>query len=447
MRKQEINTSEEKVSEEKIDVVATFVNPVIEAEVVGYMVAEPQQITQWIDEKGELKSTGEEFYDQCKTALQELLNEHENKNQARKSSSGLTGKMTQMMGNNLFNKKSSFNFEQYRSEEELNIFRGIMYDVTHYEWNSIDKNNKDAVINVITQFIENRVREASDKRSRLPHSITPDHGMERYNTLSQAMVLSFTKKIPELSSLRAEMKRKAFMDNMLKRAETEEAIPKTPRELKIIEEQFKLTYETVLENLVTQYTQKTGTGLHTVFNDFTQKGQWKKLRETEEKDIFNKLHDRFMNEFNVKDYCAGKTTGAQVNQAIFQDINSAIEMFVAEAKMTRALAPDTHHLGNKNNQGMQRYDTLPNKILKSCIKELEEIGTNEEKTKLLEQKWIERRQLAGEVMEATGEAAVILAKGVGYAVFGILYVAGAVLVALAEADDDCHHHHHHYHHR
>jgi hypothetical protein len=437
MRKQEIKPVD---ATPVIDpVIATpVVGSVIQAEaVVGYMISEPEQTTQLRNEKGGLKSTGEEFYDQCKTALQDLLRECERENQARTNSA-------KQIVSSFFNKKSSFNFEQYKSEEELTILRGILYDVDRYEWNNIDKNNTDAVINVITNLIETRVREASEKRSRLPHSITQDHGMERYNSLAQTILLSFTKKIPELSSLRAEMKRKAFMDNMLKRAAAEESIPKTPRELKIIEEQFKLTYETVLENLVTHYTQKTVTGLSTAFNDFTPKGQWKKLRETEEKGIFTQLHNRFLSEFNVKDYCAGKTTGAEVNQAIFEDITSAIDLFVADAKRTRALSPDTHHLGNKNSQGMLRYDTLSNKILKSCMKELEEIATNEEKTKLLEQKWIDRRQLAGDVMEATGEAAVILAKGVGYAVFGILYVAGEVLVALAEADDDCHHHHHYH---
>jgi hypothetical protein len=105
---------------------------------------------------------------------------------------------------------------------------------------------------------------------------------------------------------------------------------------------------------------------------------------------------------------------------------------------------DKLNLGNKNGAGMNRYDTLPNKILKSCIEELEEISINEKKAELLEQKWAERKRVAGEVAEATGEAAVMVAKGIGYAICGILYVAGAVLVA-AEADNDrhcCHNHRH-----
>ncbi len=53
-----------------------------------------------------------------------------------------------------------------------------------------------------------------------------------------------------------------------------------------------------------------------------------------------------------------------------------------------------------------------------------EIATNKEKAELLEQRWIERKRIAGEVAQAKGEAAVMVVKGIGYTVFGILYVAG-----------------------
>lgn len=432
MLKKDTTTSE-------VDVVATPVNSVIQAEAVTpYMVTEPEQTTP--DEKEGLKSTGEELYEQCKAALEQLSDKHRNK----KSPSGLTGKVTQMMQNGLFGTKSSFNFEEYKLEEELTIFRGIRHDFNQYEWNNIDKNDTDAVINVITQIIESRVQEARNKRSRLPDSITPEHGMDRYSTLSQKIMLSFTKKVPRLSSLHAEIKRKEFMDNMLKSAEAEGAIPKSQRELKIIEEQVKFAYETVLENLVKEYKTKTETGVNAFLKNFSTKSQWKNFRETEEKDIFKKLYDRFVNEFNVKDYCAGKTTGAQVNQAIFEDIRSAIEVFVGEAKTIREQAHQTHHLGNEDKMGMQRYDTLSNKILKSCMEELKKIGTDKEKAGQLEQKWIERRRLAGEVIEATGEAAVMVATGVGYVFLGVIYVTAAVLAVLVEANDDCHHRPHYH---
>ena len=434
-----------------IEVIATEViatplliaTPIQQTEVMEFIPVGPPHNVAVIG-RSELKSAGENFYDQCAAALQDLVTEFERENREKKNPSGLTGKLTNLIGNGLFNKsKNDVNFEQYQAEEELTIFRGVVYDFNQTQETLVNNNNPEEVVNIIKGLIENRVAIAREKRARTSGSITPEHGIERYNTLADTMLLLFTKKIPQLSSSRAEMKRKALIDSMLQGAEAAGNIPKNPAELRIIEEQFKLTYETVLENLVTQYTQSTENGLSTMFSGLTTKGQWKKFRETEEKNIFEKLNARFITEFNVKDYCAGKSTGGQVNQAIFADINSAIEQLVAEAKGAREQDTETHHLGNKNGTGMNRYDTLPNKILKSCIEELEEISTNKEKSKLLEQKWVERKRVAGEVAQATGEAAVMLATGIGYAVFGILYVAGAVLVAVAEADNDrhcCHHH-------